>query len=91
MPSPLINTVVRPWWSTYGWNLTDATTFRHMIRMTKDELVHVRVLIQTYQELGDHELALEMLEDAARAEEMVADMADRLSTILSLPPKKLER
>jgi hypothetical protein len=88
MPSPLINTVVRPWWSTYGWTLTDATTFRHMIRMAKDELVDVRADIKTFQELGDHKLALEMLEDAARAEEMVADMVDRLSTILSTPPKK---
>jgi hypothetical protein len=88
MPTAWINTVARPWWATYGTTLNDATSFRHMIRMTKDELVHVRADIKTFQELGDHELALEMLEDAARAEKMVADMADRLSVILYTPPQQ---
>ncbi len=91
MPTAWINTVARPWWATYGTTLTDATSFRHMIQMTKDELAYVSGVVEAYQALGDHVLADEMQQDVHRAEAMVADMADRLSTILSLPPKKLER
>jgi hypothetical protein len=88
MPTAWIDTVARPWWATYGTTLNDATTIRHMIRMTKDELAYTRGLVETYQSLGDHVLADEMQQDVDQAEAMVADMAVRLSVILYTPPQQ---